>query len=345
MPPLDLPLWANVIVFLGATLAIGAGGTVLAGVADRLADRTGLGEATTGIVFLGVVTSLPGVAASVTAALAGNAALAISNAMGGIAVQTAALAVADLAYPKANLEHAAASIGNMLQSAVLIFLLTVVLVTLSGPEMSVAHVHPMTGLLFLAAGFGFVLVYRGQEEPMWRPRQTAETVEDVPEPEAERESLGRLLVAFLVTAVVVLMGGVAVAHSGGRIAEETGISQSLMGGLFMAISTSLPELVTTVAAVRRGAVTLAVSDIVGGNLFDVLFVCFADLAYFAGPIYHAEGVTTREVFLTALCVLLNAMLLLGLLYRQRRGPANIGFESVLMLLFYIAGFVAMWVSS
>jgi cation:H+ antiporter len=105
----------------------------------------------------------------------------------------------------------------------------------------------------------------------------------------------------------------------------------------------LPELVTTIAAVRRGALTLAVSDIVGGNFFDVLFVFAADLVYLKGSLYHAPGVGDREVFLTALAITLNIILLTGLMYRQRSGPANIGFESVMMLVMYACGFVILYV--
>lgn len=332
-------LGIDVLIFVAATLAIGYAGTKLAGLADRLADRTGLGEAVTGTVLLGLTTALPGLTASVTAAVEGYAALSISNAMGGIAVQTAALAVGDIFYRKANLEHAAASAPNMLQTSILVFLLSIVLVTLTGPDVTVAHIHPSTFLLIAAAAVAFYLVYRTSERPMWRPRQTPETVEDVPEPFAHLESLPKLIFGFLLAAAVVTAAGVAVAESAGTVTEQTGISQTLMGGLFTAIATSLPELVTTVAAVRRGALTLAVSDIVGGNFFDVLFVAMADLAYLQGSIYHAGDVSMGDLFLTGLTILLNVMLLIGLLYRQKSGPANIGFESVLMLVIYVAGFL------
>lgn len=335
------PLWINVVVFLAAAAVIALAGTRLASLADRLADRTGLGEAVTGTLFLGLTTALPGLAASVTAAVSGYPALAISNAMGGIAIQTAFLAIADIVYWKANLEHAAASAANMVQTAVLISLMTLVLLTFTGPDIALFHIHPMTLLLFVAAGFGFRLVYRSSREPMWKPEETPETVEDIPEPSAQRENLLKLSMGFLFNAVIVLISGAAVAHSTGAIAEATGISQTVMGGLFSGVATSLPELVTTIAAVRRGALTLAVSDIVGGNFFDVLFVSMADLAYFKGSLYHAVGVSIREVFLTGLTILLNIMLLLGLIYRQKRGFANIGFESVLILLLYIGGFLTL----
>ena len=121
--------------------------------------------------------------------------------------------------------------------------------------------------------------------------------------------------------------------------QESVLPEVVVGGLFMALATSLPELTTSIAAVRRGAVTLAVSDIVGGNFFDVLFVAAADIAYLEGSLFHAPAVGFREIFLTAFTVLLNVILLTGLIYRQKRGPGNIGFESLLMLLLYLAGYL------
>lgn len=335
-----LPLAVNVAVFLVAAGAIAWVGTKLAAFGDRLADRTGLGEAVTGTLFLGLTTALPGLAASIAAALDGHPALAISNAVGGIAIQTTFLAVADVAHAKANLEHAAASVTNMIQTAILVFLLGLVLLGLSGPDFTVGHVNPITPMLFLAAGYGFWLVYRSARMPMWKPERTSATVEDVPEESHLRESLGKLLAEFVTAAMIVTACGAAVAHTTGNIAETTGINETVAGGLLSAVATSLPELVTTVAAVRRGALTLAVGDIVGGNFFDILFVFAADLVYTPGSVYHAAGVGQREEFLTGLALLLNVTLLVGLLYRQRAGPANIGFESIVILVLYVGGFLS-----
>lgn len=337
----SLPLWGDVAVLVGAALTIGAAGVKSAGYADRVADRTGLGEAVTGTVFLGLLTALPGLAASVTAAMKGDAALAIANAMGGIAVQTVALAIADVTYRRANLEHAAASAANMMQCVILVMLLTLPLFGLAGPEVTIGHVHPVSILLFVAAGFGFWLVLRTRAEPMWRPRETDETVIDEPAEGSGQESMVKLVLALLASAGLTALAGAAVAEATENVVEATGMGVAVAGGLLMAGATSLPELVTSIAAVRRGALTLAVSDIVGGNFFDVLFVAAADLVYLQGSIYHGDDVGRREIFLVALTVLLNVVLLMGLIHRQKRGPGNIGFESVLMLVLYVVGFLVM----
>jgi cation:H+ antiporter len=138
----------------------------------------------------------------------------------------------------------------------------------------------------------------------------------------------------------VLVAGVAgwlVGVSGIALVRLTGLSETLVGSLLTAVATSLPELVTSVAAVRHGALTLAVGGIIGGNTFDVLFLALADLAYRQGSIYHAVG--PQPLFIIALTILLTAILLLGLIRRERRGVANIGFESVAVLGFYLLGLV------
>ena len=146
---------------------------------------------------------------------------------------------------------------------------------------------------------------------------------------------------LVVTGLVTLLSGSLVALSAGHIVTQTDIPEAVVGALFMAVATSLPELVTCVASVRRGALTLAVGDIVGGNFFDVLFVAVADIVYLKGSIYHAQGIGRREIFITALTISLNVILLAGLINRQKSGPANIGFESILMLAFYLAGFATL----
>ena len=341
MLQLSIPFWGDVTLFFVAAAVIGLTGTKMAGLADRLADRSGLGEAITGTVFLGLITALPGLTASVYAALLGRPVLAISNAMGGIAFQTTVLAVADLTYRKANLEHAAASVENIMQVSMLILLLTLVSVGLAGPSVTLGHVHPTTLLLILGAAMAFTLVAKVREKPMWKPRQTDQTVEDEPAVGSSRENLGRLAAGLLVMAIATLVAGALVAESAGNIVSESSIPEAVVGGLFMAAATSLPELVTCVAAVRRGALTLAVSDIVGGNFFDVLFVAAADIVYLQGSLLHGTGVGMREVFITSFTILLNVVLLVGLMYRQKHGPGNIGFESVLMLVIYIGGFLTL----
>ena len=136
---IELSFPAAVAVFAAAALTILFVGTRLAGLADVLADRTGLGEAVAGALLLGATTSASGTITSITAAASGNVDLAYSNALGGIAAQTAFLAVADCIYRRANLEHAAADASNLTQATMLVILLCVPLLAAALPPCSAAQ--------------------------------------------------------------------------------------------------------------------------------------------------------------------------------------------------------------
>ncbi|MFA9460832.1 sodium:calcium antiporter [Thiohalorhabdus sp. Cl-TMA] len=330
------PVGPSVAVFVLGALVIAFVGVRLASLADRLADRTGLGEAFVGAVFLGASTSLPGIIASVTAAWNGHPSLAMSNALGGIAVQTAFLAIADIAYRRANLEHAAASLPNMMWGVLLVILLGGLLLASQAPEVTFLGVHPISPLLLIAYGYGARLVAESREEPMWHPRRTAATRTDQPDPETvKRGSLAFLWAGFAASALAVSVAGWGVTRAGESLAMQTGLSQSFVGALMVAVVTSLPELVTSVAAVRRGALTLAVGGVLGGNAFDTLFAAVADMAYPEGSIYHA--MSPLEPALAALTLLMAGVLVLGLLRRERVGPGRIGLESVVVLSLYLLG--------
>jgi cation:H+ antiporter len=327
---------AALAAFALGWLLVVIAGSRLAGVADRLADRTGWGEALTGAVLLGATTSLPGITVSVTTAWQGHPEMAVANAIGGIAAQTTFLGIADVGYRRANLEHAAASMPNLLNAALLTALLAGALVAASAPASAVWGVSPATPILLLAYVGGLRLAGYSRVHPQWHPRETSETRRDRPAPARGGDAdLVSLFSQFLLLAAVTLGAGWLIARSGLELAAGFGLSESLIGALFTSISTSTPELITSVAAVRRGALTLAVGNIIGGNCFDVMFAVAADVAYREGSIYHA--ISWREEFLCELSVLMTAVLLLGLLYRQKKGPGNIGFESVLVLLLYIGG--------
>ncbi|TFH84851.1 sodium:calcium antiporter [Billgrantia azerbaijanica] len=338
-----LSLGLALLLFAGCTAVIAIAGTRLAGIVDDLADRTGLGEAIAGAVLLGMATSLSGMVVSVSAALADRPTLAMSNALGGIAVQTLFLTIADVTYRRANLEHAAASLGNLLQGGLLLCLLSLVLVGRFAPDWTLWQVHPVTPLLLLGYLFGQRLVDRSRDNPMWRPAQTRETQPDVPDPRARRRSALRLWGSFALLASLLGVSGWLLERSASVIAQETGLGQSVVGILMTAVVTSLPELVTSVAAVRRGALTLAVGGIIGGNAFDTLFVAAADLAYRGGSVYHA--IPDSVALWVALSLLMTAILLVGMLHRQRRGPAHIGFESVAVIACYLAGVLALLLAS
>ena len=170
---------------------------------------------------------------------------------------------------------------------------------------------------------------------MWTPRRTHETRTDSPEENNKAMSLVRLWGGFFVLAAILGLTGYVLESVASRLGSATGMSDTAVGVVLTAISTSLPELVTSIAAVRRGALQLAVGGIIGGNAFDCLFAATSDIAYRDGSIYHA--VSGDTLLWVALSVAMTAVLLLGLIRRQKQGIGNIGFESATLFGLYGAG--------
>lgn len=324
-----------IVVFILCAAVIAVAGTRITRIVDQLADRTGIGEAAAGAVLLGASTSIGGSVLSVTAAWNGHAELAISNALGGIAVQTFFLAIADMVYRRANLEHAAASVPNMMQTALLICLLALILLAPYLPAVTVWGIHPVTPVLFGFYIYGINLVRRASKSPMWRPTDTRDTREDQPDDTSEMPSMARLCNEFLVLMLVLGLMGWTLEPAATAIAAHTGMTQTVVGVMFTATSTSIPELVTSIAAVRRGALTLAVGGIVGGNAFDTLFTAASDIAYREGSIYHA--MPEDSTFWAVLTLLMSGVLMIGLIRRERHGIGQIGMESAGILVLYTLG--------
>ena len=318
----------STIAFGFAALAIVIAGSRLARQADTLADRTGLGEALFGVLLLAGVTSLPDFAATLSAAVDARPDLAMSNVMGSMAVNLAFLGVADIVYRKANLEHAAASPVNLMLAGLLIVLLTLPLLAIFTPTFAQWRVHPITPVIVAAYLFGLHLVHRTRARPMWFPRLTRQTVSDQPAKHHHGRST-TVWLGFIGMAVVTGMAGWILMEAAKGIADQTGLSETLVGGLLTALATSTPELVTTIAAIRIGAPTLAVSNIFGTNCFNMLVVAAADAGYAHGSIYH--DMAPVQMMWGLVSILMTAILLLGLVQRETYGIGRIGFESALIL--------------
>lgn len=330
------PLLPSGLALIGMAVMIVIAGVRLTRVADALAERTGLGDAVGGALLLGALTSLPGNVTVVTGALGGDAGFALGNPLGGIALQTVWLAIADLVYRRANLEHAAASLQNVLQSVVLIAMLAVPVLAYATPTLSIGWIHPLTLLIPALYAYGLVLLRQMQRAPMWQPTRTPQTADDdVGEdpdgggPEAGT-STGRLWGTLAGLGLLVGVAGWVVGRAGLSVVAATGLDGGLVGFTLTTAISSLPELVVLVTAVRMGQLTLGVGNIVGGNVYDTLMIALADIAYLQGPLYRDAGPTS--LVLLGGTLLMTATLTAGLVMRERRW---IGFEGVSIPLIYV----------
>jgi cation:H+ antiporter len=147
--------------------------------------------------------------------------------------------------------------------------------------------------------------------------------------------LHRAIIRFILCALALLVAAPFLAWSANRIAEETGVGATFIGTSLVAITTSLPELVTAVAAVRLGAFDLAVGNLFGSNAFNMAAFLFADLAYREGDLLSSLNSVHA---LTALwSILMMNIGLMGIIYRAEKRFILIEPDSLLMIVSYILG--------
>lgn len=285
-------LWTNLIFFAGAAVLVWAAGARLARYADAVGARTKLSQAFLGMVLLGVATSLPEIATTITGALIGNARLVAGNLLGGVALQIAILALVDLMAVRGALTYFTPQPVLLFQGVMLVLLLGVALAgAAAGEPISFAGVG-FTPLLLLAGYIVTVRLSRGGDYlPRWRatnePQAPNHETRDEGGGPLEHTSSRRLYVYCGSSALVILAAGWALAQSGDALAEQTNLGASFVGVALVAASTSLPELSTTLGAVRRGNHEMAVSNILGTNCLEVGLFFLADVVYRGGPILAA----------------------------------------------------------
>lgn len=324
------PLVPSVIGLIVAAGVIVFAGVRLTRAADELADRTGLGDAVGGALLLGAATSLPGIVTTATGALEGDPAYGLANPIGGVAIQTVWLAIADLVYRRANLEHAAASLENVLQTLILVALLGVPVIAYATPGLRWGWIHPLTLLIPVLYAYGLVLLQRMHAHPMWQPTQTPATSSGGEDEAGSDASTRRLWMRLAALAVLVGVAGWAIGQGGLGVIAATGLPSGLVGFTLTTALTSLPELVVLITAVRMGALTLGVGNIIGGNVFDTLMIALADAFYLEGPIYRDAGPVS--LVLLGGTILMTTVLAGGLVMRDRKG---IGFEGFALPLIYV----------
>ncbi len=243
-----------------------------------------------GMLFVAFATSLPEVVTDVSAALAGSPDLAAGDLFGSSMANMAILAVIDLfhrgrVWPSVELGHSRVA-------AVAISLTALAAVGIHTPAaVRIGWVGPVPILITLLY-VGAVAWFRRSPVPgaLGRPDLQVTILEPTGWT-GPHGPLRSIVWRFALAAAAIFVAAPVVAVSAQNIAEQTGIAESFLGAVLLAATTSLPELVASLAAVRIGSYDLAVGNLFGSNAANMVVFLFADLAYAEGPILAAVAPT------------------------------------------------------
>lgn len=306
------------------------GGVWLTRYGHAIAEHTGLGGSWVGMVLLATVTSLPELVTGVSAvAFADAPNIAVGDALGSCVFNLAIVSVLDWLHRGESLFDRA-DIGHLLSAAFGVMLLAFVafnLVLGTGPgAWSIGHVGLYTPVIVVFYALAMRIVYQHEKREMARAAAGAARKGGV--------TLRQAILRYAGAAAIVLVAGTVLPFAGKAIAAAYGWNASFVGTLLVAAATSLPELVVTVAAVRIGALDMAIANLLGSNLFDMVIIAIDDLFYLPGPILAHVSPVHAASALSA--IVMTGAVMAGLVYRPKsRVLGTIGWASVFLLAVYV----------
>jgi len=330
-------------------------GIKLSETSDVLATHFGLGEALGGMVLLAIVTNLPEIAITVSAALQHNMELAIGNILGGIAIQTVVLVVLDVfgLGKKDPLTYRAASLVLVLEGIMVITVLTLVVMgNQLKPTIIFLNVSPIDLLIALVWLSGIYMIGKARTNLPWHQMGVLPNAQREPRGHKKQKkydssrkkgvTIPRVILVFGICSLITLIAGVGLEVTGDAIAKQIGMTGVLFGATILAAATALPEVSTGLASMKLKDYQMAMSDIFGGNAF--LPVLFMVATVISGQSVLPQAHKT-DIYLTGLAILLTIIYICGLMFRPRKQLLRMGIDSFLVVIIYLLGLLGLFAIS
>lgn len=279
--------------------------------ASGIAARLGIPQLVIGLTIVAMGTSAPEAAVSISAALKGNAEITIGNIVGSNILNI--LIILGITSVIISVKVVASTIKYELPFMIAI---TAVLLLFgyTGGNITFSEGILLWVLFILYLTYLFVMAKRNKDET---------------DDKQEEKPLWKLIIFILLGLFMIVFGSDISVDGASAIAKAVGISERFIGLTIVALGTSLPELVTSIAAARKGKADIAIGNIVGSNIFNILFV--VGTTSLITPVVFASNF----IIDTAIAIAAGILLLVGVLRKKELSRAT----GIIMLVCYGAYFI------
>jgi len=321
--------------FLVVTALIVFSGTRLTRYGDVISEKTGLSRLWLGMVLMAGVTSLPELATGLSAVASNLPDIAVGNILGSCVFNVGILGVLDTLSRKVPLSSKVNQ-ANILSAGMSILFL-------GGVSLSLYLGGQLPGLGWMGLytpliAFGYLGTMRMAFK--FEKRRSTSAAGLVVDREASALTLGAAILRYALHAAVVVGAAVFLPSIAERIAEMTGLGQTFVGNIFVAISTSLPEMTVCLAAMKIGAVDMAVGNIFGSNIFNMFILAIEDIFYFQGPIL--SFVQGQNLIPSLLAVAMTGLAIAGLIYNAEKKLFVWAWDSFGIILIFMVNLVLLY---
>jgi cation:H+ antiporter len=331
-------LW---IAFIICTSVIVYAGTRLSKYGDIIAEKTGLGRTWIGVVLMASVTSLPELVTGISSVTYADVPdIAVGDVLGSCVFNMLIISFLDAMHRPTPISSRAHR-GHVLSAGFGILLLSIAAISLffgnrilplGWPKI---WIGPYTLFFVVIYFIAMRLVY------FYEKRQISAFVKEIAiELKYEKVLTRTAIVNYIVNALFVITAAIFLPKIGEGIAETTGLGQTFVGNIFIAVSTSLPEVVVSMAAVKIGAIDLAIGNLFGSNIFNIFILALDDVFFVKGPLL---SFASQNHIISALsAIAMTTIAIIGLTYRTEKKPLLLAWDSIGILLVYVINLMLLY---
>jgi cation:H+ antiporter len=322
----DLSL--SIIGFSVCSSAIIFSGIKLTKYGDAIAELTGMGKAWVGLILMASVTSLPELFTGISSvAFVNEPDLAAGDVFGSCIFNLLILSFVDARIKK--------PLTSLVKSNHLFTgLLGIILIAISGYAILLGDFPPV---LFWVSPFTIVLIvtYVFAVYGIYQLGASANISikESDTDKNQRRKELKEVVIKYALNALLVIAAAIFLPVFGGTIADQTGLGNTFFGTLFLAASTSLPELVVSFSAIKMESYDLLVGNLLGSNIFNMVILGIDDIFYTQGSIY--AHIDTAHIETIIVVVMMTAVVGLGIMVKPTRKYWRFSYDTLIILMLYI----------
>jgi cation:H+ antiporter len=324
------------LTFAVCTAAIVLAGGGLSKYSDILAEKTGIGRVWIGMTAVAISTSLPELATGISAIVyAGSPNIALGDALGSCVFNMLIIALVDIMTPQEPMQVKLGP-GNLLTAGFSILIIGTVLVGLLTQQLTSLSFLHMSLFSLLVIG-----VYTASSRLIFvfEKREMTKLIKEAAEMQHYREvPMSKVVYMLAICAVTVALAGTLLPVIGVRLSDTLGLGRGFVGNALIAFSTSLPEVVVAVTAVRMGSLDIAVGNVFGSNLFNCVVLAVDDAFYTKGPLF--ADAAPGQAITAGIAIMMASVALVGLIYKARhKSFMSIGWDSVALIGLYALNLV------
>ncbi|MDI6703167.1 MAG: sodium:calcium antiporter [bacterium] len=326
--------WLLLNFVISATLIV-IGANRLSKYGEGISKLTGLSSIWIGILLLGFITSLPELIVCIASvSLVDAPDLGVGDIFGSNIFNLMIIAIIDIVQGKGPILHEAKE-RHILSAGISILLAGIVGFSITFntiqdilrlPDIFKVGVDTLLVLSIYLIGTRLIFRFEKRESKLKKVvyRRTDED-----------KDLRTLGIKFVIISLIVVSSGIWLSFICDKISTATNLGHSFVGTIFLAITTSLPELSIAISVVKSGMIDMALGSIFGSNMFNIAVITISDLFYRKGPIL--SNLSTTHTLTIALQVILTCIVIISLMYRSKRSFLKLGLGVVSMIVFYSIG--------